>query len=299
MIKKIFSFFMAIFTFFASLFGFGGNKSSKCYIYSDLKYGTGERQTLDLYVPKSAGGKSCGLALFIHGGAWISGDKSSYGKDTLKKICEDMGVAAAAMNYRYISDSVSVHDIMDDIDSALKAIRVIGNEKDISINRVMLSGYSAGAHLSLLYGYSHITSAPMKIACIVSNCGPTDLADPQFYSANSSLASHDFIYDLMSKACGYRFNKSTFGKASAALAKASPLTYVTSSCPPTIITHGKKDTTVPYSNAVALDAALSAVGVKHDFISYPNSDHSLANDPDCRKKADELINNYALAYLVN
>lgn len=289
---------MAIFAFFASLFGFGGSKSSKSYIYSDLKYGTEECQTLDLYVPKSAAGKNCGLVLFIHGGAWISGDKSSYSRDDLKNVCESMGVAAAAMNYRYISDSVSVLNIMDDIDSALKAIRIIGNEKDISINRVMLSGYSAGAHLSLLYGYSHITSAPMKIACIVSACGPTDLSDPQFYSTNSSLGSLDFIYDLMSKACGYRFNKSTFGKASAALAKASPLTYVTSSCPPTIITHGKNDTTVPYSNAVALDAALSAVGVKHDFISYPNSDHSLANDPDCKKATDELINNYALAYLV-
>ena len=102
----------------------------------------------------------------------------------------------------------------------------------------------------------------------------------------------------MSKACGYKFNKSNFARASAALAKASPLTYVTTSCPPTIITHGQKDTTVPYSNAVTLAAALEAFGVKHDFIAYPNSDHNLSNDPECQKKADSLINDYALSYVV-
>lgn len=295
MFKRIISFFMAIFAFFTSLFG--GNKV-KSISYSDLKYGTEERQVLDLYVPTSAKGKSCGLVLFIHGGAWISGDKSSCSKDILKKTCEGMGVAAATMNYRYVSDSVDVFDIMDDIDSALKAIRIKGNESNININRVMLIGYSAGAHLSLLYGYSHVTSAPMRIACIVSNCGPTNLADSGFYSASSTLGSQDFVYDLMSKACGYKFNKSNFGKASAALAKASPLTYVTTSCPPTIITHGQKDTTVPYSNAVILAAALEALGVKHDFIAYPNSDHNLSNDPECQKKADSLINDYALSYVV-
>lgn len=296
MIKKIVSFFMAIFAFFASLFGFGASKN-KSIVFSDVRYGTHERQTLDLYIPSGAKNKTCGLVLFIHGGAWVAGDKTSIKEDTLKDLCEKNGVASATMNYRYVSDSVSVFDIMDDIDNALKAIRTKGTEIGVNINRVMLTGTSAGGHLSLLYGYSHVTSAPMKIACIASNCGLTNLADPQLYSVNSTLGTQEFIYDLMSKACGFRFNKSTMGKASAALAKASPLTYVTASCPPTIITHGKKDTTVPYSNAVTLDAALSALGVKHDFVAYPNSDHLLKDDPKCKKQAEKLTAEYIETYL--
>lgn len=297
MLKKIFSFFMAIFAFFASLFGIDTGKNSKSIAYTNLKYGTEERQILDLYVPKSASGESCGLVLFIHGGAWVSGDKSSYGKDTLKDISDNMGIAAASMNYRYIDDNVSVLDIMDDIDAALKAIKIIGNENDISINRAMLSGFSAGAHLSLLYGYSHISDSPIKIKCVVSYSGPTNLADPNFYSENSALGDQGFVFDLMSKACGYKFTKESFGKAAPALAKASPLTYVSASCPATIIAHGKRDSIVPYSNAVSLDAALSAVGVRHDFVSFPNSDHDLAKDSDCKKQTENLVLVYATEYL--
>jgi len=294
MLQKIISILMAIISFIASLLGFG--QSSKSYVYKDLSYGKEECQTLDLYIPKKAG-ETCGLILNIHGGAWIEGDKSECGDDILRYMSEDLGFAAATINYRFISDSVNVLNILDDIDAALKAIKAKGNENGISINRVMLRGVSAGAHLALLYGYKKTQTAPMKISFITAYCAPTDLADKGFYSASSTLGSSDFIYSLMSKACGYTFNERTFAFAVPKLRAASPITYVSASCPPTIIAHGKKDTTVPYSNALILDSALSAVGVKHDFVSFPNSDHALSGDKECSDAVDELVLNYLNTYL--
>ena len=287
---------MAIFSFVLSLFGLGFDEKEKCYVYKDLAYGTGENRTLDLYVPKKANEK-CGLVLFLHGGAWVSGDKSEVNDETLKYICEDLGFAAATMNYRFISKTVKTLDILDDIEAALSKIKAKGKETGATIDRVMLNGVSAGAHLALLYGYTKTNSSPIKVACVASFSGPTDIADAKFYSETSTLGSKDYIYDLMSKACGRKFNEKTFNFAVPALKKASPLTYVTSSCPPTIIAHGKNDTVVPYSNAMALNSALGAVGVEHEFIIFKNSGHNLENDPDCEKAANDALVKYANKYL--
>lgn len=293
--QRIVSFFMAIIAFFSSFFGLNKN-NSKSIVYKNLSYAAQENQTLDLYIPKNAG-ETCGLIFNIHGGAWISGDKSECTDEILRYMCEELGFAAATINYRFVSDSVNVLDILDDIDAALSAIKKKGEENNTNINRVMLRGVSAGAHLSLLYGYKKAQSAPMKIAFITSYCAPTDLADENFYSASSTLGTPEFIRSLMSKACGYTFDEETFSFAIPFLKAASPVTYVSSSCPPTLIAHGEKDTVVPYSNAVTLDAALSSAGVKHDLVSYPNSDHALSADSNCTSRFDALIASYIDAYL--
>ncbi|MCM1544653.1 MAG: alpha/beta hydrolase [Ruminococcus sp.] len=293
--QKIVSFFMAIFAFFASLFGIGGNKNDKSWVYMNEKYGVEERQTMNLYIPKNNDG-SCGLILMIHGGAWIEGSKESYPEDTLKYVSNDLGMAAAAINYRYISDTINVNDILDDIDAALKAIKAKGAENNVDINRVMLTGSSAGAHLSLLYAYSRKDTAPIKPTCVVSNCAPTNLADISFYY-NNDLGDINYVCSLMSAACGYKFTESTFNDAVPYLNAVSPLSYVTSDSVPTVIAHGVKDTIVPYVSATDLDAKLTQAGVKHDFVTFPNSNHGLESDPDCSQKVNDLMYSYAMEYV--
>lgn len=300
MLKKIVSIIIAIISFFislfSSLFNSGLPQKSDCYVYKNISYGVGTNRTLDLYVPKKASGK-CGLILNLHGGTWTDGDKSEVSEETLKYMCEDLGFAAATMNYPFVSKTVDALDILEDIEDALLKIKEKGQETGVTIDRVMLKGVSAGAHLALLYGYTKAISSPIKIACIASFSGPTDLADSKFYSESSTLGSKDSICDLMSKVCGKKFTAKTFNFAVPTLKKVSPLTYVTSVCPPTIIAHGKNDTVVPYSNAMMLNSALGAVGVEHEFIVYSNSGHDLANDPDCEKKANDLLVKYANKYL--
>ena len=295
--QKIVSFFMAIIAFFASLFGINVSKNPNVKIFKDLSYGTEQRQKLDLYLPKNAGG-STGLYLAIHGGAWISGDKTNCPESILYTVSGDMGFAAATMNYRYISEAVSVNDIMDDIDAALRAIKAKGKEQGVDIDRVMLTGYSAGAHLSLLYGYSRKDSAPMKIAFVASNSGPTNLADVNFYNGScSDLGDANSICSLMSMACGKAFTPETFYDAVPALLKASPVSYVSPTCPPTLIAHGEKDSIVPYSNATSLDNALTVAGVKHDLVPYPNSNHGLESDKESAERYETLLFEYVNTYL--
>ena len=300
MLEKIIAFFMAIIAFFANLFGISipgvtEPADSGSYIYTDAAYGDEERQILDLYIPKESDG-TIGLVLMIHGGAWIAGDKNAYGADVLRYVSEDVGLAAAAINYRYLSETVNLHDIIDDIDLALQFIKEKGEENGVTIDKAMLTGTSAGAHLSLLYAYSMKDTAPITPACVVSYCGPTDLADINFYYGNN-MGDTDYVCLLMSYACGKYFTIDTKDEAAAELASVSPITYVDENTVPTVIAHGTKDVTVPFSNAEALDAKLTEYGVTHDFVVYPNSDHSLANDPDCSEQVNSLMFDYAIAYL--
>ncbi len=293
MFEKIIAFFMAIINFFLGLFGLGGTEPD-CQKFFDLSYGTHERQVVDLFIPDDASG-DLGLVLFIHGGAWIAGDKESY-EGGMEYGATELGIATASVNYRYISDDVDLLDVLDDIDAALTAIKDKGNEVGVNINKVLLTGDSAGGHLSLLYAYAKKNTAPVTPVAVISNSGPTDLYDDNFYH-NNALGDETVVCDLLSKACGQRFTYDTKESAKTALYSVSPIAYVSADCVPTVINHGTADTIVPFSNAVTLDALLTQYGVEHVLNVYDGADHDLGKDDEAKKKADELLFGYIDRFL--
>lgn len=299
MFEKIIAFFMSVLAFLLGLFGISlddtdHSETTNAYVYQNYSYGEHERNIMDLALPKGADG-DVGLVLCIHGGAWIQGNKDGYA-DAVLNCAENLGLAAAAINYRYISEDTDLYDILDDIDNALLKIKETAADKGMNVNKVLLTGSSAGAHLSMLYAYKCKDTAPILPAAVFSYCGPTDLYDDNFYY-NSSLGSSAVVCDLMSKACGQTFTIDTKDSAKTALEAVSPLTYVAADICPTAICHGQKDTIVPYSNATSIIAAFEQYGVEYDFISYPNSDHDLGSDPACAQQANDLLFAYARTYL--
>lgn len=296
MFEKIIAFFVAIINFFLGLFGLGeiGAEKFNCQTYFDISYGTHERQVVDLCIPDDASG-DLGLVLFIHGGAWIGGDKESY-KGGMNYGASNLGIATASLNYRYISDDVDLLDILDDIDAALAVIKEKGKEAGVNINRVLLTGDSAGGHLSLLYAYARKNTAPIAPVAVISNSGPTDLYDDNFYH-NNSMGDETAISDLMSKACGQRFTYETKETAKSALYSVSPIAYVSSDCVPTVINHGNADSIVPFSNAQTLDALLTQYGVEHVLNVYEGADHNLGKDESAKERADELLFSYIDRFL--
>lgn len=280
--------------FLALLFSIGARVPEKSIHYRDIAYGSHERQTLDLNIPTDNDGE-IGLVLFIHGGGWIAGDKEGYGK-SLEDASDIFGYAAAAMNYRYVSESSDLGDIMDDIDAALTLIKQKGEENGVSINKVLLTGGSAGGHLSLLYGYSKADTAPIKPAAVVDYCGLSDLNDENYYIANG-LGTDEQIAQLFSWAIGESFTSEERATKYELLEKYSPNYYINENTVPTVINHGMIDNVVPYSNALSLDAKLTEYGVVHYLNAYPDSGHGLDADKENQKIASELFYSYCEAYL--
>ena len=245
--------------------------------YTDRK---DERQTYDLVFPKNAKG-NLGLVLCIHGGGWVEGKKDAY-TGSLFQVSEDKGVAAACMNYRYVSENVNFSDVLDDITSALAAIKAKGAEYGINFDRVLLTGISAGGHLSLLYAYTKKEIAPIKPVCVVELCGPSDLENPFFYSVENRVGASvgvEYFRNIISNGIGFDIDLDSFDTARNAMKKYSPINYVDGNTVPTVLGQGEIDDIVPYQNSVDLDKRLTEFNVEHTFISFPDSNH------ECEDKA--------------
>ncbi len=271
----------------------------KSLVFYNLPYGGHERHVVDICIPEN---KACaGLVLYIHGGAWIMGDKEVY-HDLIKEMCEKHGVVCAAMNYRYASDTVSIHDILDDIDAAIGFIKETGKKHGVNIDRSILTGCSAGANLALLYTYSRVKTSAIEPVAVMSDCGPTDLTDEYYYynpelGKGNAMGDENFLSQLLTRICGKEVTRDTLGEMSEEIKKISPLNYVDENTVPTIINHGIVDDIVPFRNAVALHEKLTECGVEHYFNVYPNSDHGLASDPDCLEKSQSQFSGFIKKYL--
>ena len=77
----------------------------------------------------------------------------------------------------------------------------------------------------------------------------------------------------------------------------SPAKQVTSATLPTLMAHGTADTIVPYSNAQRLDSALTANGVRHDFVTFQDCGHALVGDVTAAAIFQTLTAQYIAAYL--
>ena len=281
---------------FVSFISFGCKKNY--YEFIDLSYGEHERQKLDLYIPHDLKDQEeVGLILYIHGGAWVWGDKSGY-TDEIKKRLKNNNVAIATMNYRYASIDISANDIMNDIYHALDKIKAKANEKNIDITKVLLTGHSAGGHLSLLYAYGYQYfepfTTPIMPVCVVSLSGPTDITNREYYNMSDFGMN---LYELFSWLSGHSYNEETYEDAMLDLLNVSPIKY-SHSAVPTLLCHGTKDSVVPYSDAVRLDYLLTEDNIDHHFLTFPNSNHGLESDPDMTKEMNKLFNEYIDKYLV-
>ena len=244
------------------------------YSYTNINYGEHERHYLDLVIPKRDKIPS-GIILYIHGGGWTTGDKKAF-SDSLKSTAEK-GYIASSINYRYANgNTITYENILDDIDAALTKVKFILQEKGILVDKVMLTGLSAGAHLSLMYAYTRVNTAPIKPVAVASYAGPTNLYDNNFY-----ITSHvEDIKKLIFSISGANIIKGSLTDSKDALLAASPINYVNENTVPTLICHGTKDDVVPYSNANKLYDLLTLYNVETELITFHNSGHGLENDSD-------------------
>lgn len=233
-----------------------------------------ERQKYDLVFPKNAKG-DLGLVLCIHGGGWVEGNKDAY-TESLFQVSETKGAAAACINYRYVSKTVSYDDVLDDITSALAAIKAVGAGYGVNFSKVLLNGISAGGHLSLLYAYTRKAVSPIEPVCVVELCGPTDLADPFFYSVENRVGASvgvEYFRNIISNGIGFDIDLDDFDTARSAMKRYSPVNFVDENTVPTVFGQGENDDIVPYQNSLDLDAKLNEFKVEHTFISFPESGH--------------------------
>ena len=268
----------------------GGNYS----VLKDISYGNHERHVFDLFVPENVKSKS-GVILLIHGGGWSNGDKSDYKNEA--EFYVSSGYICATMNYRFVTEKINVFNELDDITSALNAIKEKCEEYGFNIKSTILTGASAGAHLSLLYAYTRKCEAPIIPVAVGAFCPPVNCWAENFLMGIKG-EFEDWKYGVLSKCCGVKITKDTLLNESQqnALKKMSPQTYVSKECVPTAVFQGVLDELVPFGYAEIFIDTLTKVGIKNDFLVYENSGHALDKDPDKTDESRKIVLSYAEMY---
>jgi acetyl esterase/lipase len=107
-------------------------------------YGTDPQfQALDLYLPHGVRGEP--IAVYVHGGAWVSGDKSQYVQ--LGETFARCGVAAAILNYPLAPETPATQQA-ENLGAAIRWLDAGAPQFGFDARRVCLIGHSAGAQLA-------------------------------------------------------------------------------------------------------------------------------------------------------
>lgn len=202
--------------------------------------------------------------IYIHGGGWIFGTKEGANLWLLPYLAQGMNV----VNVEYRMASVSLAPAaVEDCRCALRWVYQNAKKYGFDLNHLVLTGQSAGGHLSLMTGM--LTPAvgfdnecpgteKLQVAAIVNFFGITDVAD-LLAGPNEKTYAVMWFGSLPD-----RFE----------LAKQlSPLTYVRPGLPVIFTAHGDADDVVPYQHAVRLRKALDAAGVANELYTVKDGKH--------------------------
>ncbi len=223
-----------------------------------------ERQTLDIAYFKT--GKPRPLLVWIHGGAFMSGDKAE--NHAIGPELMTSGYAVATINYRLSGDAKWPAQITD-CKAAIRFLRAHAKDYNIDPDRIAVWGSSAGGQLAALVGTSgsakkfdvgeHLDHSS-AVSCSVDMFGPIDFEKmPQFTSPTSPEAkmwgrATSEALDLAREAC--------------------PITYLTKDTPPVLILHGDADTVIHISQSQLFHDAMKNARASGDFITLPGVGHS-------------------------
>jgi CubicO group peptidase (beta-lactamase class C family)/glyoxylase-like metal-dependent hydrolase (beta-lactamase superfamily II) len=129
-----------------------------------------KRQVLDVYSPHGA--KNLPVVFWIHGGGWVTGDKSSV--QLKPKVFMDKGFVFVSTNYRLLP-SVDMGTIVRDVAKSIRWVHDHIAEYGGDPKRLLVMGHSAGAQLAALVCTDdrYLKSEGLSLA-IIKGCMPVD-----------------------------------------------------------------------------------------------------------------------------
>lgn len=193
--------------------------------------------------------------IFMVSGGWVSdhGMIQSLGAG-IEKALADEGFTVIEVVHG-AQPRFKVAEIVEQVRTAARFVHAHASEYGIDPNRIGVTGFSSGGHLSLMIGGA--PDSPVKAVAAIAP--PTDLANwgkPAFvFTEDPVLATFVPALGLDPKAP--KTDVETLVKL------LSPITYVSAKFPPTLIVHGDDDKIVPLQQGQVMDQALAKAGVEH------------------------------------
>lgn len=239
--------------------------------HENLTYVEGKghyRQKLDLYLPEDTS-TPVPTILWLHGGSWSEGDKSTV--PLLGLVRSNIAIASA--NYRFTHQApfpAQIHDVK----TAIRFLRSVADQYGLDPERIMAAGFSAGGHLASLAGCSH--------ACVEFE--GSELGYNEYSSTVCAVAAFGAPSVIRCT------DKSQLAPDPDLAREASPVQHVSSRSPAFYIQHGCDDDVVDYRHAERLAETLAIAGVQHDLELIEGLSHKMKLGAHVLDKFKELLN---------
>ncbi len=234
---------------------------------------------LPLYIFEPSGGPKSNrpAIVFFFGGGWSGGTPAQF-----ENQCRHLaarGMVAITADYRVASrHDVNPTHCVADAKSAIRWVRANAQRLGIDPQRIAAGGGSAGGHLAAATAtISQFEEAGEKLE-ISSVPNAVVLFNPAVVLAPlEGLVLEGFTRDVPDRKWG------------ADPRELSPAHHVVAGTPPTIIFHGRNDSTVPYATAEAFQRAMQAKGNRCDLVGYEGQGHGFFNFGNEKGRYEETV----------
>ena len=203
--------------------------------------------------------------VFFFGGGWAQGSPQQFEKHC--QYLASRGLVAITADYRVSSrHGVKVAQCVSDARSAIRWVRANAARLGIDPKRIVAAGGSAGGHLA---------------ACTAVLKGFDEAGEDKAVSAvpdalvlfNPALV----LAPIEGRSLAGLEEKFTVERMGAEPAQLSPAHHVKAGAPPTIIFHGRADTTVPFATAEAFAGKMNAAGNRCELVGFADQRHGFFN----------------------
>jgi acetyl esterase/lipase len=237
---------------------------------TDIAYGSGPRQVMDVTLPNGAG--SAPVLVMIHGGAFQMGDKSDL---PIWPEMLEAGIAVVRLNYRLTGTDIWPAQ-GEDILSAIVHLQRDGVDLGLDPSRMVLLGHSAGAFLAVSTALS-LVEVGLPPRGVVSLYGPMDFStmdqDLATLGRTPVMGPTDAVDSPESRLLGFAVGAGR--TAARAMGPIGRLDQLREPLPPILIRHGDADPMVGDLQAKRLREAWTASdpAVAIDYALVPGAGH--------------------------
>jgi acetyl esterase/lipase len=218
-----------------------------------------------IFEPAQKTAKPLPAIVFFFGGGWTSGSPTQF--EPQSRHLASRGMIAIVADYRVKSrQNAKPADCVSDAKACVRWVRANAVRLGIDPERIAVGGGSAGGHLAASVGTLPGLDTAKDDKSV--SCLPNALV---LFNPATVLTTFPGL-DL--KGFGAGLDKEKFGCEPTEI---SPIHHVKKGTPPTIIFHGKADTTVPYSTVEKFTEVMKAAGNRCELIGYEGQPHSFFN----------------------
>lgn len=239
--------------------------------YKDIVYkkrGNTELK-LDIYTSRESN-KPTPVIIYVFGNGWMYGDKVIPSAiESIIDLLKDEGYAVISTSYELMNDEVILEEQISDVKDTIRWVYKNKDKYNFDVNNIGMIGPSAGAQLSMMAAFSDddefigdktLKNYSSKVKYIIDLFGPARLSE-----VNLSVGPEEVVKN---------FTNNDIEKLSKEF---SPIEYIRSDLPDTLVIHSLKDDIVPYETSVELYEAALKYENKFELYTLQNCTHYLEN----------------------